>query len=63
MVAYVHAPQYTILIFGFPSLCTLRQYIREGHNCSIQSIYLFIITIYFDHYNTVHRYINTHLSV
>ena len=54
--------QYTMLIFGFSSLCTLRQNIKR-HDYCIQSIYLFIITIYFYYYNTMHRYINTHLSV
>ena len=39
------APQYTMLIFKFPSLCTLRQYIRRRHDYCIQSIYPFIITI------------------
>ena len=52
-----------MLVFRFPSLCTLRQYIRQRCDYSIQSIYLFIITIYFYYYNTRHRYINTHLSV
>ena len=63
IVACMGALQYTMLIFGFPSLCSLRQYIRKRCDYCIQSIYLFIITIYFYHYNTMHKYINTHLSV
>ena len=61
-IYYGGAPQYATLIFRFPSLCTLRQYTRKRH-CCIQCIYLFIMTIYFYYYNTMHRYINTHLSV
>ena len=57
------ALQYTMLISGFSGLCTLRQNIRKGHDYCIQLIYLFIMTIYFYYYNTMHRYINTHLSV
>ena len=59
---YRGALQYTMLIFGFSSLCTLRQNIKRCNYC-IQCIYLFIMTIYFYYYNTMHRYINTHLSV
>ena len=58
---YRGAPQYTTLIFWFSSLCTLRQNIKRCDYC-IQCIYLFIVTIYFYYYNTIHRYINTHLS-
>ena len=60
---YEGAPQYTILAFRFSSLCTFRHNIRKRCNCGIQCIYLFIMTIYFYYYNTMHRYINTHLSV
>ena len=60
---YKGALQYTMLIFGFPSLCTLRQNIRKRCYCGMQCIYLFIMTIYFYYYNTMHRYIHTHLSV
>ena len=63
IVAYMGAQQCTMLIFGFPSLCTLRQYVRRRHIYCIQNIYPFIITIYFYYYNTMHRYINTHLSL
>ena len=59
---YCGALQYTTLIFRFSSLHTLRQNIKR-HNYYIQCIYLFIMTIYFYYYNTMHRYINTHLSV
>ena len=59
---YRGAPQYTMPIFGFSSLCTIRQNIERCNYC-IQCIYLFIMTIYFYYYNIMHRYINTHLSV
>ena len=62
-IYYIGTPQYTMLVFRFPSLHTLRQYIRQRCNCCIQCIYLFIMTIYFYYYNTMHRYINTHSSV
>ena len=57
------APQYTMLIFGLSGLCTLRCNISKRCDYCIQCIYLFIMTIYFYYYNTMHRYINTHLSV
>ena len=60
IVAYMGAPQYTMLIFGFHSLHTLRWYVRRRCDYCIQSIYLFIITIYFYYYNTMHRYIKIH---
>ena len=63
IVAYIGALQYTMLVFRFPSLCTLWQYIKIKCNFCIQSIQLFIITICSHYYNTMHRYINTHLSV
>ena len=44
-IYYIGAPQYTMLIFGFPSLHTLRQYIRQRCNYCVQCIYLFITTI------------------
>ena len=53
---YRGAPQYTMLIFRFSSLCTLRQNIKRCDYC-IQCIYLFIMTIYFYYYNTMHIYI------
>ena len=59
---YRGAPQYTMLIFRFSSLHTLRQNIKR-HNYCIQCICLFIVNIYFYYYNTMHRYIKTHLSV
>ena len=62
-VYYKGALLYTALIFGFASLCTLRWYIRERHNYCMQCIYLFIMTVYFYYYNTIHRYISTHLSI
>ena len=62
-VAYIGALRCTTLIFRFPSLCTLRQYIRKRHDYCIQSIYLFIVTISFYYYNTMYRNINTHLPV
>ena len=40
------ALQYTMLVFGFSSLCTLRWNIQRHVYC-IQCIFLFIITIYF----------------
>ena len=50
-----------MLIFGFTSLCSLRQYIGGKCDSYVQSILIFIIAIYFYHYNTI-IYINTHLS-
>ena len=55
---YRGAPQYTMLIFGFSSLCTLRWYIGDRAMTNVYNyllqLYILIITI---------LYINTHLSV
>ena len=58
----IGALQYTMLVFGFPSLHSLRQYIGRKCDYCTQNIYL-----YYDYiiqplqYHIV--YINTHLSV
>ena len=46
IVTCIGAPQYKTLVLGLPSLCTLRQYIRNRCNYCIQCIFLFIIAIY-----------------
>ena len=46
MVAYVGAPFYTMLIFRFPSLHSLRQYIGERE---MQLYYTKYLPIYYNH--------------
>ena len=58
----VGARQYTMFVFGFSSLCTLRQYERE--NDVTLYVYNSITTIYLYYYNTKsYTEIHTYLSV
>ena len=62
ILTYIGVLQYTTPIFRFTSLHSLRQYIRRECDNYIQSILIFIIAIYFYHYNTIIN-TNTYLSV
>ena len=56
MVTDMDAPQYTMLIFGFPSLCTLRQYSRDKNATNVYNnlllLYILIVTIPY----VIHKY-------